>query len=159
MAIQMSGSGSVKAEPNVTPMIDVMLVLLIIFMIVTPLLNAGFQAQPPEGVNLKSHPEDPGDQVLGIDAQGQYYLNKRPIRNETLPQQLKAIYDARTEDKILYLKADKNLEYSKVLDAMDIAAHNGVRVLGAISDQEPGTKSTVAGDSPDSKDAPQPKQP
>ena len=54
-----SSGGSVKADINVTPMIDVMLVLLIIFMIVTPLLNAGFAAQPPSGVNLKSHPEDP----------------------------------------------------------------------------------------------------
>jgi biopolymer transport protein ExbD len=150
MAFSM-GSGGVKAEPNVTPMIDVMLVLLIIFMIVTPLINAGFQAKPPEGVNLKSHPEEEGDQVLGIDALGRYFLNKKPIRNETLAQQLKAIYDARTEDKILYLKADKNLEYSKVLNAIDIAAHNGVRVVGAISDQTPGTKSKVAGDVPEVK--------
>jgi biopolymer transport protein ExbD len=148
MAMSMGSGGGVKADPNVTPMIDVMLVLLIIFMIVTPLINAGFQAQPPVGVNLKSHPEENEDQVLGIDANGQYYLNKRPIRNETLPEQLKAIYDARTVDKILYLKADKNLEYSKVLDAIDIASKAGVRVLGAITDQQPGTKSTVAGDNP-----------
>ncbi|HXY32095.1 MAG TPA: biopolymer transporter ExbD [Gemmatimonadaceae bacterium] len=145
MAISMS-SGSVKAEPNVTPMIDVMLVLLIIFMVVTPLINAGFNAQPPQGVNLKSHPEDNSDQVLGIDVTGQYFLNKKPIRNETLGEQLKSIFDARTQDKILYVKADKNLEYSKVLDAVDIAAHNGVRVVGAISEQTPGTSSTVAGD-------------
>ena len=126
-------------------MIDVMLVLLIIFMIVTPLINAGFQAQPPIGINLKSHPEDNEDQVLGIDAFGQYYLNKKPIKNETLADQLKRIYDTRTTDKILYVKADKNLDYSKVLDAIDIAAHNGVRVVGAISDQQPGTESSVAG--------------
>jgi biopolymer transport protein TolR len=150
MAFTMGSSG-VKAEPNVTPMIDVMLVLLIIFMIVTPLINAGFRATPPQGVNLKSHPEEEGDQVLGIDASGQYYLNKRPIRKETLPQQLKAIYDARTEDKILYLKADRNLDYSKVLDAIDMASRNGVRVVGAISEQEKGTKSTVPGDNPNEK--------
>ena len=146
MAMSTASGGGVKAEPNVTPMIDVMLVLLIIFMIVTPLINAGFQAQPPVGINLKSHPEDNEDVVLGIDAFGQYYLNKKPIKNETLAEQLKSIYDARTTDKILYLKADKNLDYSKVLDAIDIAAHNGVRVLGAISDQQPGTESTVPGD-------------
>ena len=135
------GSGGVKAEPNVTPMIDVMLVLLIIFMIVTPLINAGFQAQPPQGVNLSSHPEDPNDQVLRIDANGQYYLNKRAIPNDQLPERLKAIFDARTEDKILYLKADKDLEYSKVLDAIDIASQAGVRVVGEITDQTPGTTS------------------
>jgi len=140
------GGGSVKAEPNVTPMIDVMLVLLIIFMIVTPLLNAGLLAVPPTGVNLKSHPEDPDDQVLGIDRKGDYYLNKRRIPNETLAAKLKEIFDARTEDKILYLKADKDLPYGKVLDAVDIAAHNGVRVVGAISDQKPGTTSAAPED-------------
>ncbi|MEO6210413.1 MAG: biopolymer transporter ExbD [Gemmatimonadaceae bacterium] len=149
MAMSSAGTGGgVASSPNVTPMIDVMLVLLIIFMVVTPLINAGFQAQPPVGINLKSHPEENEDQVLGIDAFGEYYLNKRHIDNATLPQQLKVIFDARTTDKILYLKADKNLDYSKVLDAIDIAAHNGVRVLGAISDQQPGTESTVAGDFP-----------
>ena len=141
MGMSTGGGGGVKAEPNVTPMIDVMLVLLIIFMIVTPLINAGFQAQPPQGVNLSSHPEDPNDQVLGIDANGQYYLNKRAIPNDQLPERLKAIFDARTEDKILYLKADKDLEYSKVLDAIDIASQAGVRVVGEITDQTPGTTS------------------
>jgi biopolymer transport protein ExbD len=149
MAMSSAGTGGgVASSPNVTPMIDVMLVLLIIFMVVTPLINAGFQAQPPVGINLKSHPEENEDQVLGIDAFGEYYLNKKHIDKTTLPQQLKAIFDARTTDKILYLKADKNLDYSKVLDAIDVAAHNGVRVLGAISDQQPGTESTVAGDFP-----------
>ena len=95
---------------------------------------------------MKSHPEENYDQVLGIDAHGQYYLNKRPIRNETLQDQLKAIYDARTVDKILYVKAHKELEYQKVLDAMDVASKAGVRVVGAISDQRPGTESTVQGD-------------
>jgi biopolymer transport protein ExbD len=149
MAMSSGGSsGAVASSPNVTPMIDVMLVLLIIFMVVTPLINAGFQAQPPVGINLKSHPEENEDQVLGIDAFGQYYLNNKQIPNASLPDQLKRIFDARTTDKILYLKADKNLDYSKVLDAIDLAAHNGVRVLGAISDQQPGTESTVAGDIP-----------
>jgi biopolymer transport protein TolR len=138
--------GGVKAEPNVTPMIDVMLVLLIIFMIVIPTISAGFNAQPPQGVNLKPHPEEDQDQVLGIAADGQYYLNKSPIKNETLGEKLKVIYDARTVDKILYVKADKNLEYVKVIDALDIAATAGVRVTGLISDQRPGTMSTVAGD-------------
>jgi biopolymer transport protein TolR len=128
-------------------MIDIMLVLLIIFMVVAPALMAGFNATPPEGVNLKDHPEDEQtDQVLGIDREGQYYLNKRPIKNAELPQLLKKIFDARQEDKILYLKADKTLDYSKVLDAIDIASNNGVRVVGMISDQRSGTISTVAGD-------------
>jgi biopolymer transport protein ExbD len=146
MAMSSSAGGGIKAEPNVTPMIDVMLVLLIIFMVVTPALLAGFNAVPPEGQNLKSHPEDNADQTLGIDKDGQYYLNKKPIRNETLAEQLKRIYDARTEDKILYVKAHKEIEYGKVLDVLDIAAKNGARVVGMISDQKAGTSSTVAGD-------------
>jgi biopolymer transport protein TolR len=148
MAMSAGGSGNVQSTPNVTPMIDVMLVLLIIFMVVAPALMAGFNATPPEGVNLKDHPEDEQtDQVLGIDREGQYYLNKRPIKNEDLASMLKKIFDARTEDKILYLKADKTLAYKKVLDAVDIASKNGVRVVGMISDQKSGTTSTVVGDS------------
>jgi biopolymer transport protein ExbD len=147
------GGGGVKAEPNVTPMIDVMLVLLIIFMIVIPAISAGFNAQPPKGVNLRAHPEETNDQVLGIDINGVYYLNKKPIRHEDLGPMLKQIYDNRTEDKVLFLKADANLEYSKVIDAIDIAAKNGVRLTGMISDQRPGTSSGVAGDNPLEKPA------
>ena len=147
MAMSAGSGGGVQSTPNVTPMIDVMLVLLIIFMVVAPALMAGFNATPPEGVNLKDHPEDEQtDQVLGIDRDGQYYLNKRQINNQDLAPMLKKIFDARTEDKILYLKADKTLDYAKVLDAIDLASKNGVRVVGMISDQKSGTVSTVAGD-------------
>ena len=149
MAMSAGGSkGGVKAEPNVTPMIDVMLVLLIIFMIVIPTITSGFNAIPPQGVNLKSQPEEDEDQVLGIDAAGQYYLNKQPIRNENLFNALKAIYDVRTVDKILYIKAHKDLEYGKIQDAMAIAAEAGVRKTGMISEQTPNTESTVVGDIP-----------
>jgi biopolymer transport protein TolR len=146
MSVGQSGRTSIKSEPNVIPMIDIMLVLLIIFMITVPALAAGFQAVPPEGVNLKPHPEEDADQVLGIDSQGNYYLNKRPIRPEDLPIALRQIFDARTVDKILFVKAHRELPYQKVLDAMDIAAKSGVVVVGAISDQRPGTESTVAED-------------
>jgi biopolymer transport protein TolR len=142
-----TGSGSnIKAEPNVTPMIDVMLVLLIIFMLVVPAINSGFQAIPPQGVNLKPHPEEERDQVLGIDANGQYFLNKKAIPNASLPEALRSIYENRTEDKLLYVKAHRDLEYSKILDALDIASHNGVAVSGMITDQQPGTKSLIATD-------------
>src|SRR4051794_10497590 len=104
MAMSTGGGGtSVQSSPNVTPMIDVMLVLLIIFMVVTPALLAGFNATPPQAVNLKDHPEDANlDQVLGIDRDGNYYLNKKRIRTEDVGPMIKRIYDARTEDKILY---------------------------------------------------------
>jgi biopolymer transport protein TolR len=148
MAISTNAGGGVKAEPNVTPMIDVMLVLLIIFMVVTPALLAGFNAQPPVGQNVKDHPEDDNsDQVLGIDRDGNYYLNKKPIAKDAIGPELKRIYTARTVDKIAYLKADKDLEYAKVVDLTDIAAKNGVSRVGLITDQKVNTVSTVAGDS------------
>lgn len=145
MGVSVSTGHGVKAEPNVVPMIDVMLVLLIIFMVVTPAITSGFSAVSPEGVNLKEHPEEETDHVLGIDKFGQYYLNKAPISPEDLPMALKALFADR-EDKVLYLKADRELDYGKVLVAMDLASNNGVYVIGAIADQTPGTQSTVPGD-------------
>ncbi|MGI8401785.1 MAG: ExbD/TolR family protein [Gemmatimonadaceae bacterium] len=146
MAMNAGSSGGVKASPNVTPMIDVMLVLLIIFMLVIPAITAGFQAIPPTGVNLKPHPEEDQDQVLGIDATGQYYLNKKPIPNGELGPRLKQIFENRTEGRLLYVKAHKDLEYGKVLDALDIAAHNSVTTTGMITDQRPGTVSGIQAD-------------
>ena len=146
MAMSAGGRGGVKAEPNVTPMIDVMLVLLIIFMLVIPAITAGFQAIPPIGVNLKPHPEEDQDQVLGIDAKGQYYLNKKAIPNAQLGELLNQIFENRETDRLLYVKAHKDLQYGKVLDALDIAAHNHVSVTGMITDQRPGTVSAIQGD-------------
>jgi biopolymer transport protein TolR len=141
-----TAGGGVASQPNVTPMIDVMLVLLIIFMVVTPALLAGFNAQPPQGQNLKDHPEDEeNDQVLGIDKDGNYYLNKKPISKTAIEAEIKRIYTNR-DDRVMYLKADKDLPYEKVVDATDLAAKNGVSVVAMISDQKPGTTSTVAGD-------------
>jgi biopolymer transport protein ExbD len=140
------GKSSVKAEPNVTPMIDVMLVLLIIFMLIVPNITAGFQAVPPAGQNLKPHPEDEKDQILGIDVNGQYYLNRDPIPNSDLEARLTAIYNAREEDKIMYLKADKGLDYGKVLDVLDVAAKAGVRKTAMITEQAPGTVSKIETD-------------
>jgi biopolymer transport protein TolR len=143
-----SGGGAVQSSPNVTPMIDVMLVLLIIFMVVTPQLLAGFTAEPPRAINLKDHPEDPeNDHVLGIDIGGRYYLDKKLYNKEDLAPQIKAIYSTPgREDFTMYLRAHNEVKYEQVEDAMDIAMKNGVRVMGLIGEQKPGTVSTVAGD-------------
>ena len=142
------GGSSVKAEPNVTPMIDVMLVLLIIFMVVTPQLLAGFTAEPPRAINLRDHPEDPdNDNVLGIDAAGRYYFNKKLYAKEDLAALIKEKYSQPgREDFTMYLRAHGELKYELVEEAMDIAMKNGVRVMGLIGEQKPGTTSTVAGD-------------
>jgi biopolymer transport protein TolR len=147
MGMSTGGGGGVKADPNVTPMIDVMLVLLIIFMITIPQINAGFTAVPPEGQNLKPHPEEDGDQVLGIDDQGRYYLNKQPVRNEDLETLVREIYGVEgREDYIMYVKAHKDLQYVKVIDAMDKLSRNGVRVAALITEQASGTESLVESD-------------
>src|SRR5918992_3795237 len=125
-----AGQTSVKSEPNVVPMIDIMLVLLIIFMIVTPLIAAGFKATLPKGKNLDPRPEGDNEVVLGIDQSGRYFLNGRALAggSNALEDQLRSIFASRTEDKILYFKADNQLKYSKVQEAVETARKAGVRV-------------------------------
>jgi len=139
--------GVVAATINVTPMIDVMLVLLIIFMIVTPAITAGFQATIPRAKNPDAREEGEGEVRLGIDRDGKFYLDltdprtgkytgPRYISDADLPTQLMNLYAARTVDKIMYLKADESIEYSRVQIALEIARKAGVRVVGAIAEQE-----------------------
>jgi biopolymer transport protein TolR len=137
-----AGQTSVKSEPNVVPMIDIMLVLLIIFMIVTPLIAAGFKATLPKGKNLDPRPEGENEVILGIDEAGRYFLNQRPIEGKLLEDQLRGIFAARTEDKILYFKADNKLKYGQVQEAVETARRAGVRVMAAIT--EPTTSSLFA---------------
>jgi biopolymer transport protein TolR len=148
MAMAAGGDkGSVRADINVTPMIDVMLVLLIIFMIVTPIITAGFQATLPRAANAESAEEKQGEIRLGIDNQGRYFLDMvdprtgsytgpRMVPEGELQGRLVAIYAARTEDKILYLKADQGIDFSRVQEAVEIARKAGVRVIGAIAEQK-----------------------
>jgi biopolymer transport protein ExbD len=128
---------SVQSAPNVTPMIDVMLVLLIIFMLMVPTLLDGFVAEPPAAQNFRDHPSDPTDVTLGIDANGNYYLNKVRIPLRDLGTRLRAIYGNGTPNHLLYLKADHSLQYETVLAALDSARDNGVALIGMIS-QQPG---------------------
>jgi biopolymer transport protein TolR len=144
-----AGVGAVKADINVTPMIDVMLVLLIIFMIVTPLIAAGFKATLPKGKNLDPRPEGDNEVILGIDQAGRYFLNGRALPNGTLEDQLRGIYAARTEDKILYFKADNQLKDSKIQEAVETARRSGVRVMAAIT--EPKNAGLFQGDKKEKK--------
>ncbi|MGH7628738.1 MAG: ExbD/TolR family protein [Gemmatimonadales bacterium] len=129
-----AGVSAVKADINVTPMIDVMLVLLIIFMIVTPLIAAGFKATMPKGANLDARPEGDNEVVLGIDAGGNYFLNGRAIPQASVEDQLRSMFASRTEDKILYFKADNQLKYAKIQEAVEMARNSGARVLSAITE-------------------------
>jgi biopolymer transport protein TolR len=134
MAIGRAGQTSVRSEPNVVPMIDIMLVLLIIFMIVTPLIAAGFRATMPKGKNLDPRPEGENEVILGIDDEGRYFLNGRALPEGTLEDQLRGIFAARTEDKILYFKADNKLKFGKIQEAVETARRSGVRVMAAITE-------------------------
>jgi len=135
-----STRAAVKADINVTPLIDVMLVLLIIFMIVTPIIAAGFQATLPRSENPENRPEGADEIRLGIDRDGKYYLDTgagpQQVPDAELPARLQGLYATRTRDRILFLKADQNLEFARVQRAIEIARASGVRVVGAITEQK-----------------------
>jgi len=133
-SVSQAGQTEVKSEPNVIPMIDVMLVLLIIFMIVTPLIASGFKATMPQGTNLDKRPEGDNEIVLGIDAGGNYFLNGNAIAAGILEDQLRSIYAARETDKIMYFRADQNLRFEKIQEAVETARQAGVRVMAAITE-------------------------
>jgi biopolymer transport protein TolR len=127
----------VQATPNVTPMIDVMLVLLVIFMVAAPALLAGIPAVPPVGEHLSNRPEQPLDRVLGIDRLGGFYLDKHPIDRGSLAAALRSSYASGVTDRVLYVRADKDVEYGVVQDALDLAAKSGAVVVGMIAEQPP----------------------
>jgi biopolymer transport protein TolR len=135
-----SARAAVKADINVTPLIDVMLVLLIIFMIVTPLIAKGFQATIPRSENPENRPEGQDEVRLGIDKDGKFFLDlgsgPKPIADDALPDRLRTIYETRTQDKILFLKADQDIQFGRVQQAIEIARAAGVRVVGAITEQK-----------------------
>ena len=140
-----SGRSAVNADINVTPMADVMLVLLIIFMITAPLIAAGFQAQMPEGINLIKAEEDKTDVVLGMDRDANFYINTRAIPKANVQAELTRIYATEhTQDRILYLKADQQLKMEKIQEAVSMARAAGVRVIAAVTEQQPGTTPTVS---------------
>jgi biopolymer transport protein TolR len=145
VAISTSSQSSVSADINVTPMADVMLVLLIIFMITAPLIAAGFQAQMPSGINLIKAEEQPDDVVLGIDKDGAFYINTRPIDKAAVTAKLAEIYTtSHTQDRILYLKADVNLKMEKVQEAIKMARDAGVAVIAAVTEQKFGSEPSVS---------------
>ena len=120
MAISTSSGKAVNADINVTPMADVMLVLLIIFMITAPLIASGFQAKMPEGINLIKSEEQNDDVILGIDRRGQVLHQHEPVRRqEQVRTTLAEIFAARTKDKILYLKADNQVRMEKIQEAVE----------------------------------------
>lgn len=117
-------------EPNVTPMIDVLLVLLIIFMMVIPMSRKAIDTQLPDPTPQLAPPSTPPDQiVLEVLPGGNFALNKQPIEKVALFNRLKEAYNGRP-DKVIFVKGDTAVTYSDVVFAMDQARGAGVLVIG-----------------------------
>jgi biopolymer transport protein TolR len=127
------------ADINVTPLVDVMLVLLIIFMVTAPMLHQGISVALPktQTTNLQTHLEDPI--VLSISREGLYYINETPVARGLLKDRLRAILRGR-RDKAVLLKADRGLSYGTVIETLDLLNRMGIESLGMITDTSGNTR-------------------
>ena len=132
MSTGKGGGRTTMSEINVTPMVDVMLVLLIIFMVTTPLIQQGVKVNLPE---TKAAPVEASDKklVLSIDLTKRVFIGEAEIKLEELEEKLKTNVKAQT-DKELYLHADRDLPYGIVVDVMAAAQRAGITNVGMITD-------------------------
>ena len=133
MAVQLGGGGSIKSDINVTPLVDVMLVLLIIMMIVAPLLQQGVSVKLPVASNTTEKPDTQEQTVLAIDSNKRLYLNAVPVLKDDLQRRVTEILESK-KDRIVIIKADEDVEYSAVMDAMDALRASGIEDMGLITD-------------------------
>lgn len=124
-----STSGTFNPEPNMTPMIDVLLVLLIIFMLIVPMARKAIDLQLPEPNPNQVAQADPQQIVLEVSAAGEYMINKTPVAPGGLDARIHEIYDARPE-KIIFIKGDPTAKYQTIVTAMDIVRGAGIKVIG-----------------------------
>ncbi len=130
MAGMSMGAQGLKNEPNVVPMIDVLLVLLIIFMVIQPMLRRAIDLQLPDPDAPQQKDQQNNQQiVLEVLPGGNFAINKTPYTKDQLAAQLKQIYDPRPE-KIMFVKGDPTVKYQDVIWAMDVARGAGVKVIG-----------------------------
>ena len=130
MSMSTGAVGGLTNEPNVTPMIDVLLVLLIIFMLVIPMSRKAIDLQLPDPTPDNTNQGPPPSQIVLEVLPGDVFkVNSQPIPKNELPKKLKEIYDPRPE-KIIFVKGDEKVKYESVIWAMDVARGAGVKVIG-----------------------------
>ncbi len=134
ISISSGGKDEVKSEPNVVPLCDVLLVLLIIFMIVTPLVQKGVDVQLPNAQFTTNMPDSP-EIILSIKKDGTLYLKDAKIAIENLQNTLEEALLTATEKK-LFLRADQDLEYGKIVDILDLIRESGIEVMGIITEKK-----------------------
>src|SRR5438067_2068646 len=134
MAMDLGGAkGGVKSDINVTPLVDVMLVLLIIMMIVAPMLQQGIQVRLPKANNSDAKPDSAQQTVLAIGRNKELYLNAKPITEGELATKINEILESKKE-KIVIIKADEEVEYGAVMAAMDQLRQAGIEDIGLVTD-------------------------
>jgi biopolymer transport protein ExbD len=129
MAMTTGGSEGVRSDINVTPMIDVLLVLLIIFMITQPLSRKALDIQVPPPNSTTQSSAASNQIVLELADDGGYAINSQPVPKDQLDTQIHAVFDNRPA-KLLFIKAGPNRLYQDVIDAMDVARGAGVQIIG-----------------------------
>ena len=138
MAMSAGGARGLTNEINVTPMIDVLLVLLIIFMLVVPMSRKAIDLQLPDPSEQQQSSNPPPQIVLEVLPNNGFAVNKEPITRANLAARLKEIYDGRPE-KIIFVKGDPKVKYADVIFAMDVARGAGVKVIGLSPKEQPST--------------------
>ena len=134
MAMDVGGSkGGVKSDINVTPLCDVMLVLLIIMMIVAPLLQQGVNVKLPQASNTVDKPEVQGQTVVAIAKDKSMYVNAKPVQESEMASKVGEILE-NNKEKVVLIKADEEVEYGAVMSAMDQLRQAGIEDIGLITD-------------------------
>jgi biopolymer transport protein TolR len=139
MSMQVGGKkGGPMADINVTPMADIMIVLLIIFMVITPMLQKGVDVKLPQAGNTKDRKDEPKSIVVAIRKDSTTYLGSAKLENqaELLPQIKERLQDLPEGARIIYLKADDALPYSEVMKVMDLCREAGVEEVALIAERK-----------------------
>ena len=135
-------SGGLNSTINVTPLVDVMLVLLIIMMLVAPLLQKGVAVQLPEAGNTVVKADNQDHTVVAIDAANRFWVNGLQFPKSEFADRVRTALEAKTE-KVVLIKGDKDALYSAIMEAMDDLHRLGIEDIGLITEQK--QAKTVAG--------------